>query len=59
MKTLDYIVLAIFVVGLILLCFFRSCPLDVCFLVFGFAIALMSLVTMIWQARSNPKDRTV
>lgn len=59
MKVFDYIVLAIFIVGLVALFFFRSCPLDICFLVFGGAVVVLSLVTIIWQAKKYPKDRTV
>jgi cyanate permease len=53
MKTLDYVVLAVFVVGLIVLCFFQSCSMDIYFLVLGFGIAAMSLISMIFP---NHKD---
>lgn len=43
---LDYIVLAVFVIGLVVMCFFQKCSLDIYFLVFGFAIAVMSAVTL-------------
>ena len=45
-KKLDYIVLAVFVIGLVVLCFFQKCSLDIYFLVFGFAIAVMSAITL-------------
>lgn len=46
MKILDYVVLAVLVIGLVVLCFFQKCSLDIYFLVFGFAIAVMSAVTL-------------
>ena len=55
-KILDYAVLAVLVVGLIILCFFQKCNLDIYFLVFGFAVAAVSAVsavTMILQNRKN------
>ena len=52
-KILDYAVLAVLVVGLIILCFFQKCNLYIYFLVFGFAVAAVSAVTMILQNRKN------
>lgn len=52
-KILDYAVLAVLVVGLIILCFFQKCNLDIYFLVFGFAVVAVSAVTMILQNRKN------
>ena len=45
-KILDYVVLIALVIGLVVLCFFQNCSLDIYFLVFGFAIAIMSAVTL-------------
>lgn len=52
-KILDYIILAILVVGLIVLCFFQECSRDIYFLVFGFVVAAASAVTMVIQNRKN------
>lgn len=52
-KMLDYIVLAVLVIGLVVLCFFQKCSLDIYFLVFGFAIAAMSAVTLLVQKRNE------
>ena len=52
-KMLDYIVLAVLVIGLVVLCFFQKCSLDIYFLVFGFAIATMSAVTLLVQKRNE------
>lgn len=42
----DRIVLAVFVIALIILCFFQSCTMDIYFLIFGFAIAGMCGFTL-------------
>lgn len=55
MKIVDGIVLAVFVIGLIVLCFFQQCSLDIFFLVFGFAVALMCGITLY---RLNKKTNT-
>lgn len=55
-KMLDYIVLAVLVIGLVVLCFFQKCSLDIYFLVFGFAIAAMSAVTLLVQKRNEKKS---
>jgi L-asparagine transporter-like permease len=55
MKTLDYIILAVFIVGLVILCFFQNCRLDIYFLVLGFAVAAMSAGTMFLQKRKNKR----
>ena len=55
MKVLDGIVLAAYVIGLIVLCFFIHCRLDIYFLVLGFAVAAMSLVAMILQGKTKEK----
>uniref|UniRef100_UPI003FEFACE1 hypothetical protein n=1 Tax=Agathobacter sp. TaxID=2021311 RepID=UPI003FEFACE1 len=52
-KILDYIILAVLVVGLIVLCFFQECSWDIYFLVFGFVVAAVSAVTMVIQNRKN------
>lgn len=52
-KMLDYIVLAVLVIGLVVLCFFQKCSLDIYFLVFGFAIAAMSAVTLLVKKRNE------
>ncbi len=52
-KMLDYIVLAVLVIGLVVLCFFQKCSLDIYFLVFGFTIAAMSAVTLLVQKRNE------
>ena len=46
MKIVDGIVLTLFVIGLIVLCFFQQCSLDIYFLVFGFAVAIMCGITL-------------
>lgn len=46
MKIVDRIVLIVFVIALIILCFFQKCTLDIYFLVFGFAVAAVCAVTM-------------
>ncbi len=55
MKIVDGIVLTLFVIGLIVLCFFQQCSLDIYFLVFGFAVALMCGITLY---RLNKKQKT-
>lgn len=57
MKTVDKIVFAVFVIALVVLCFFQQCSLDIYFLIFGFAVAAMSLIAMIMQSKSK-KDKT-
>lgn len=52
-KILDYIILAVLVVGLIVLCFFQECSRDIYFLVFGFVVAAAFAVTMVIQNRKN------
>lgn len=56
LKVLDYVVLAVFVIGLIVLCFLQECGLDIYFLVLGFVVAAMSLFTMIFQNRKESKN---
>ena len=46
MKTLDIIVISVFVIALIILCFFSQCALDIYFIVFGFAAAAMCGYTL-------------
>lgn len=55
MKIVDGIVLTLFVIGLIVLCFFQQCSLDIYFLVFGFAVALMCGIALF---RLNKKPDT-
>lgn len=55
MKIIDGIVLALFVIGLIVLCFFQQCSLDIFFLVLGFAVALMCGIALY---RVNKKSGT-
>lgn len=55
MKILDGIVLAAFVIGLIILCFFQKCSMDIYFLVFGFAVALMCGITL-YCVNKKPKS---
>lgn len=57
MKVLDGIVLAVYVIGLIVLCFFIHCRLDVYFLVLGFAVAAMSVVAMILQSKKKEEHK--
>ena len=52
-KIIDRVVLAIFVIALVVLCFFQNCTIDKYFLVFGFAIAIMAAFTMFIQERKN------
>lgn len=52
-KILDYIILAVLVVGLIVLCFFQECSHDIYFLIFGFVVAAVSVVAMIIQNRKK------
>lgn len=54
MKIVDAIVLVLFVVGLIVLCFFQQCSLDIFFLVFGFAVALMCGIAL-YRVNRKPK----
>ena len=59
MKIVDGIVLAVFVIGLIVLCFFQQCSLDIFFLVFGFAVALMCGITLYrLYKKTNTKQET-
>lgn len=53
LKVLDYVVLAVFVVALVVLCFLQQCGLDIYFLVLGFAVAAMSAFTMFFQNRKH------
>jgi hypothetical protein len=57
MKKLDTIILIVFVIGLVILCFLQQCRLDIYFLVLGFAVALMSLVAMIFQDNKKEKEQ--
>ena len=57
MRVLDGIVLVLFVVGLIILCFLQQCGLDIYFLLFGFAVVLVSLVVMIVQNKKKERQR--
>ena len=57
MKALDYIVLAVFVVALIILCFFQQCTLDIFILVFGFVVAAMSAIAMFLQNRKKKDEQ--
>ena len=56
MKIVDGIVLTLFVIGLIVLCFFQQCSLDIYFLVFGFAVALMCGITL-YRINKKPKTK--
>lgn len=56
MKVLDYIVLAVMVIGLVILCFLQECSWDIYFLIFGFAVAAMAAVTMYLQNRSKKES---
>jgi hypothetical protein len=58
MKVLDKLILVLFVVGLVVLCFFQQCRMDIYFLVLGFAIAAMSLVSMIFPNHANEDETT-
>jgi uncharacterized ion transporter superfamily protein YfcC len=58
MKVLDKVVLVLFVIGLVILYFFRQCRLDIYFLVLGFAVAIMSLVAMIIQNKKDDEQST-
>lgn len=58
MKVLDGIVLVVFLVALIVLSFFQQCSLDIYFLVFGFAIALMSAITLFMQTNRNKEKNS-
>ncbi len=55
MKIIDRVVLAVFVLVLIVLCFFQRCALDIYFLVFGFGVAAMCGVAMYLQSRKTKK----
>lgn len=55
MKAVDIIVLVLFVAGLIALCFFQSCSLDIFFLVLGFAVAAMSVIAIFVQNKKMSK----
>lgn len=49
MKTLDYIILVLFVVAMIVFCFLQQCSLDIYFIVLGFAVAAMAGFAMYKQ----------
>lgn len=59
MKALDYIVLAVLVIGLVILFFFQDCSLDIYCLIFGFAVAAMAAVTMYLQNRKKDEAEEV
>ena len=59
MKIIDIVVYVLFVAGLVVLCFFQNCPMDILFLVLGFGVAAMCGATMIWQAKSKKKKDTI
>ena len=56
MKIVDRIVLVVFVISLIILCFFQKCTLDIYFLVFGFAVAAMCAVTLNLQNKKSKQS---
>ncbi len=56
LKVLDYIVLAVFVIALIVLCFLQQCGLDIYFLVLGFVVAVMCGLTLFFQHKKD-KDK--
>lgn len=58
MKIIDGIILAIFTIALIILCFFQQCSLDIYFLIFGFAIAIMSGITMFTQTKRAKEENS-
>lgn len=56
MKTVDKIVIGVFIIALIVLCFFQQCALDIYFLVFGFAIAIMCGYTLYRHDKKEKKS---
>jgi len=56
MKIVDIVILAVYVIALIALCFFFKCSLDIYFMILAFAVALMSGIAMIIQ-RKNGKTK--
>ena len=56
MKVLDKIIFAVFVIALIILCFFQNCSRDIYFLIAGFVVAAATLVAMIVQGKKKNKQ---
>ena len=56
MKIVDRLVLVVFVIALIILCFFQKCTLDIYFLVYGFAVAAMCGVTLYLQSKKSKQS---
>lgn len=52
-KVMDYVVLAVFVIALVVLCFLQQCGLDIYFLVLGFTVVAMCAFTKFWQERKE------
>ncbi len=60
MKIVDKLVLAVFVIVLIVLCFFQKCALDIYFLIFGFGVAAMCGVAMfLHDKKTKDTDKKV
>ena len=57
-KILDYIILAVLVVGLIVLCFFQECSWDIYFLVFArlLTAVLMQQLVAVFQRASGQQQ---
>ena len=53
MKIVDRIVLVVYILALVVLCFFRSCTLDTYFLVLGFAVAIAAGIYMFLNRRKE------
>jgi hypothetical protein len=56
MKIFDKIVLAVFLVGLVILCFLQECGLDIYFLILGFAVAAMAALSMYLQGKQENEN---
>lgn len=60
MKIVDIIVVVLFLIGLAVLALFQQCSLDIFFLVFGLAIAIMCSITLFrLNKKSSKKEKEI
>ena len=52
-KNINRIVTAIFIIALVVLCFFLECSLDMYFMIGGFAVAALAIVIAVLQEKKN------
>lgn len=57
MKIVDYVVLALFAIGLIILCFMQQCSIDIYVLILGFVVLLISLGITLYQNLNSKKKK--